>query len=493
MTLVAFWLGLLIVALPQELVQDSWLTLVSGREIVQHGLPATDQLTVWTHGARWVDQQWLAQLAFYGLYALGGVRAAMLAHVAALTAMLGVGVVAARRLGASQTSVVLVALASLGVAPWSMQLRAQTFAQVLFVLLLWLLAADSRSPSRRVFLALPLLALWANVHGTVVFGALLVVVRGVLEVFRGRRLRGLVLATVPFACVFASPYGFALAGYYRKLLANPTLRAFIDEWGPSTPSHKTLLFFLLAAATLWLLGRNRGRLTAFEQLALVLTLVSGVTAIRSIVWFGLAALVLLPRLVDPLLERVPRPTLAGAGAFVLSVLALVGATAAFGATRSDAWLMRAWPTAQTHAFAQAVACDPSLRVLADDRYADWLLWADPRLRGRVAYDVRFELFSRHDFFALTAYRNRVGSGWRDAARGYGVVFFDPHLQLGVEHGLLANGFGRWYRDGRLSLLASKPVLDALARPQDGDATAAARRLPASGSRGCPRSAAGSRG
>jgi hypothetical protein len=459
-TLVAFWLALLIVALPQELVQDSWLTLLSGREVVQHGLPTADQLTVWTRGAHWVDQQWLAQLAFYGLYALGGIRAAMLAHVAALTAMVGIGVVAARRLGASQTSVVLVALACLGIAPWSMQLRAQTFAQVLFVGLLWLLAADSRSPSRRVFLSLPLLALWANVHGTVVFGALLVVLRGLTALVaalrgRGSGARALLLIVAPVGCIFVSPYGLALAGYYHRLLANPTLRSFIDEWGPSTPSHKTLLFFLLAAVTIWLLGRYRDRLTGFEQLALVFTLVGGVTAIRSIIWFGLAALVLLPLLVDPLLERVPRPRFARVGALALSVLILAGGTAAFGATRPDAWYMRAWPTGAKRSLVRAVSCDRSLRVLADDRYADWLLWEEPRLRGRVAYDVRFELFSRRDFLALSAYRNRIGPGWLEAARGYGVVFFDPDRQLGVERGLLASGrLHRVYRDGRVSVLAS---------------------------------------
>jgi hypothetical protein len=463
-TLVAFWLALLIVALPQELVQDSWLTLLSGREVVQHGLPQADHLTVWTNGAHWVDQQWLAQLGFYGLYVLGGIRAVMLAHVAVLTATVAVGVAAARRLGASRTSVVLAGLAALAVAPWSLQLRAQTFAQLLFVLLLWLLAADSRSPSLRVFLALPLLVLWANIHGTVVFGALLVVLRGITDAVARRRAtpRALVLMTVPFACLFASPYGLALGGYYHRLLANPALRSFIDEWGPSTPSHKTALFFVLAAVTIFLLGRHRNRLTGFEQLALVLALVSGVTAIRSIVWFALTALVLLPLLAEPALARVPRPSLRLAFALP-AVVALAGATLAFGATRADGWYTAAWPSER---LAHALACNPSVRVFADDRYADWLLWTEPRLRGRVAYDVRFELFTRRDFARLTAYRNRIGRGWRAAAGGYGVVFFDPRQQQGVERGLLASGLRTRYRDGSVSVLA------------------ATRRLAARGSGGC---------
>ncbi|MGZ4317216.1 MAG: hypothetical protein ACXVRS_15500, partial [Gaiellaceae bacterium] len=74
-SLVAFWLLVVVAALPQELVQDSWLALVSGREVAQHGLSNTDSLTVWTTGRPWVDQQWLGQLFFYWLWLLGGLRA----------------------------------------------------------------------------------------------------------------------------------------------------------------------------------------------------------------------------------------------------------------------------------------------------------------------------------------------------------------------------------------------------------------------------------
>src|SRR5437588_9411717 len=46
---------------------DTWLTLLGGREILQHGLPHRDALAVVSHGRAWIDQQWLSQLFFYGL------------------------------------------------------------------------------------------------------------------------------------------------------------------------------------------------------------------------------------------------------------------------------------------------------------------------------------------------------------------------------------------------------------------------------------------
>ena len=66
---------------PALLVSDSWLAFVAGREIATHGLPSHDAIAVLTHGTRWTDQQWLAQLAVYGEWALGGVRLAVIVNV----------------------------------------------------------------------------------------------------------------------------------------------------------------------------------------------------------------------------------------------------------------------------------------------------------------------------------------------------------------------------------------------------------------------------
>ena len=63
------------------LMSDSWLTLVGGRELVAHGIPQYDQLAVVSHGHTWVDQQWLAQLAYWGIYSATGLRGAVLATI----------------------------------------------------------------------------------------------------------------------------------------------------------------------------------------------------------------------------------------------------------------------------------------------------------------------------------------------------------------------------------------------------------------------------
>ena len=181
--------ALTVLMLPHQLLLDGWLTLVSGREVVTGGLPTVDTLTVWTHGAPWVDQQWLAQAALLRARSRG--RAA--ARHARATPRSSPprsrsSLVAARSLGGSPRNVGLVGTAAVLVAPWAIQMRTQSLVMPLFALLLWLLAADSRSPSRRIFLVFPLLVLWANLHGTVVLAALFVALRGVVYAFERRPL-----------------------------------------------------------------------------------------------------------------------------------------------------------------------------------------------------------------------------------------------------------------------------------------------------------------
>ena len=90
-----------VASLRSSLLPDGWMALVSGREIAAHGLPSHETLTVWAHGRRWVDQQWLAQLLLYGLWRGGGLKLALLVHAALSVGAFAAAAVLARRLGAS--------------------------------------------------------------------------------------------------------------------------------------------------------------------------------------------------------------------------------------------------------------------------------------------------------------------------------------------------------------------------------------------------------
>jgi hypothetical protein len=455
----AMYAIVLVWLMPFEVVQDTWLTLVGGREIARNGLPSHDTLTVLTSGERWVEQQWAAKLAFYGLVQLGGLSLALLVHVGVLVAAFAGAMAAARAFGASRTAVFWVAAASMFVAPWAWQMRSQTFAFPLFVGLLWLLVSDSRSPSRRVLLAVPLLAVWANVHGSVVLAAALVALRGLtLACARGprepsARLRAAVLLAAPAASVVASPYGLALVDYYRSLILNPMIGRYVDEWGPST-FPRDAAFFVLAGVALWLAARSR-RATVFEKLALLAVIASGLAAGRNSVWLSLCALVVLPPIVDEVwrVGRFEAPVRARAvvwlaRANVAVVVALTAATVVIG--RDPA---AAYPEPAAAAIAKLAAADSSIRVLASDRHADWLLWAEPSLAGRVAYDVRFEMFEPAQFRQLAAFNGRVGSDWKRFADGYRVIVVDRHANAGLERAFRREpGVSLLYRDDSVAVV-----------------------------------------
>jgi len=81
------------------------------------------------------------------------------------------------------------------------------------------------------------------------------------------------------------------------------------------------------------------------------------------------------------------------------------------------------PAAAT-AVVRAVERTPTIRVFADVRYADWLLWEQPSLAGRIAYDIRFELLSRRQLAEIYAFNDPLSQSWRVAAAGYAVLVLD---------------------------------------------------------------------
>src|SRR5438105_4007396 len=400
------------------LVADGWMALVSGREIVAHGLPSHETLTLWAHGRRWVDQQWLAQLLLYGLWRVGGLKLALLVHAALSVGALAGAAACARGMGASARSTTWICVPVLVTYyPGASVMRPQSFAYPLFVATFWLLARNANKPSRRVFAVLPLLVVWANLHGSVLLGAALVSLAGVVELARmvaNRSRRGLWhavgLTLAPWPCVLISPYALHLPAYYEKVLRGTGFSRFVTEWAPTTLTAVTVPLYLLALGGLWLLGRTRGRLSMFEKLAFLATAVLAFQAVRNIVWFGLVALMVLPALLDEVRPAAVEPrrlnrllaTVVAAGA----VVAVLG-VAANGAS----WFERDFPPA---------AAGPHGRVLATSPYADWLLWTHPELAGRVAFDARFELLTSGQLLQAARFLARSGN-WTATAHGYRAI------------------------------------------------------------------------
>jgi hypothetical protein len=453
----------LLTVLPSSFSVDSWLELATGRLIWQTGIPHHETLTTIAYGRAWVDQQWLAQLTSYGLYRLGGLALVGVVNVILLMSGLGGALIAARKLGASLRDVLVPAVLCGWLFVPASEVRTQAFAIPLFALTTYLLALDSRHASRRVLWTLPILVLWGNVHGTASIGAGLVLLRGLTLMWERRRLRNrprylarpLALVLGAPLALLLTPYGLHSIAYYQSTLGNSALRHLVTEWQPVTSSPLIAApFFLLAGVTVWSFGRSAERTTLWEKLALVALAVASVDVIRNVVFFALAALVILPQSLDGLFgNAATRPVatrrrLNGALVGGAAAIAAVSLAVIFG--RPAATLEgRYHKPAMLAAIERAMGGDPALKLVDDTRYADWMLWQAPWLAGRVADDSRFELYRSSQLYAFQRLDAAIGLDWKRAADGYRLLVLDRSADADAIKGFRAEpGAKLLYSDGQ---------------------------------------------
>jgi hypothetical protein len=455
--------------LPSEFSVDTWLALVTGREVWQSGIPHHVVLTALPLGKPWIDQQWLSQLASYAIYRVGGLGLLGLVGALGLGGGVAAAAVAARRLGASMLSVlVILPLAMVLVFP-SREIRTQDFAIPLFVAVAYLVAADVRRPSRRVFWCLPLLVLWANLHGSVTLGAGLVGLHGVTLAWERRRElkasarawgRPVALVAGAALSILITPYGLSIVSYYRSTMLGSSLRNVVTEWQPITASPVlAAVLAVVAALAVWGLWRKSSRTTPWERLSLLVLAVGSIDVQRNVLFFGLFALMVVPVWLG-LRHGTGAPLPDGRrvlinGTLIGLALTVAVIAAASALTRPASTLQYGYqrPGVLT-AVKRALRANPSLRIFGEVRFDDWLLWRDPALHGRIAFDSSFELLTPTQLSQLQNVFSGYGRNWKQVARGYRLLVLDRSYEPRAVLGFLAEPGRRiLYDDGeRLVIL-----------------------------------------
>ena len=405
---------------------DTWWHLAAGRWIAGHGaIPTRDVLSHTVRDHPWIDLQWGFDLGSYLLHRLGG--PALLGVVGALgftiAIMLTVRLIRPHLEVVPAAALVLVVVLA---AQDRYAVRPEMLSSPLLVGILGVLEYGRLHEGRRLWLLVPLMIVWVNVHALFVIGLFAIG----CAFFSATALFARKLApwsAASAAAVLVNPYGFRGALFPLKLLSridgsNPVFQTIAefrspfaqDAGGVAIAAYKVLLGLGCAAAAAALVRSRRrttdrsvgagrpfdwGGLVFFGGLAAL-----SIAARRNAALFAIGGAPFIARCLGAILATVPDSirrralsyaSLSAAG--VVGAAALVGASVVTGAFYK--WdgqprefgvgvLEGSFPV-RAAAFAREAKLPP--KMYSDVAAGGYLAWDDP-LGDGVFIDGRLEVY-----------------------------------------------------------------------------------------------------
>ncbi|MFK4510152.1 hypothetical protein LPJ38_12070 [Bradyrhizobium daqingense] len=296
---------------------DSFWQIKIGQWILDHGtMPTTDLYSFTRTGAPWISTSWLSQVMFAFSYAqwdwagpviLTAIGVAL--SVAILVHLLDAQIEAPRA--------VLFAMLALLLALHHVLARPHILALPVMVAWVGLLMAAADRRNAPSWAWLPLMALWANLHGGFVLGLALIgpiSLEAVEHAEKGKRLqlflRWVLFGIGALVASCCTPYGWKTLMGATGILGLGELLSVIFEWMPA--NFATFTAFEGALLGLIALGYYRGLVLSAPRIFLILFLTwSALTHVRSIDAFAFLVPLVLAK---PLGEMFGRPPADAAGA-----------------------------------------------------------------------------------------------------------------------------------------------------------------------------------
>jgi len=161
--------------------------------------------------------------------------------------------------------------------------RAQLFSLVLFCAALLLLRAEARRPSRRVWLLVPLIALWSNLHGAVLVGLAIAAAYLVLERARREPVVAACVLAASCAALFVTPALAASGDYYLGVLRSEAAQRGEGLWAPLSVHKPFDVLFILVAIPLLVFALRSG-LRVWELVCIAALVAMTLHAGRNAVW-----------------------------------------------------------------------------------------------------------------------------------------------------------------------------------------------------------------
>jgi hypothetical protein len=295
---------------------DSGWHIRTGEVILAtHSVPHQDLFSFSKQGSDWFAWEWLTDVIWAKLHAAFGIRgivwfagvliAAFVALLLRFSLWMGAGLFCA--LGA--------ALIASGASSVHFLARPHAFTLALLPLSVWLIEADRRRPSNRVFLLVPLIALWANLHGgfpavllvlgAATAGSAIEVLVGAEGVSWSRVIRYASITAAGALASLANPYGYKLHQHMLEYLRSDWIRSVVEEFHSPNFNNENMFQFeallfagLLAAASLiqrkritealWILGFGHMALTSVRHVTIFAAVTAPYIAVELSRWWDYA-------------------------------------------------------------------------------------------------------------------------------------------------------------------------------------------------------------
>jgi len=240
---------------------DTYWQIAVGQWIVDHhAMPRVDVYSFTKAGETWTSSSWLSQVLYATSYNLAGWTGPVVLAATCIAATFALLVqILGRRIPAAYAVAIAIAALSLSMGHF----LARPHVLVLPILLAWangLMSASERGQAPSPWL-LPLMGLWANLHGGFLFGLVLVGAFALDALWNAERAqqRSVALRWAAFgigaliACC-ATPYGWGSILAARKILDLGELLHLIYEWMPANFSKLSvfeLTILMLIAGALY--------------------------------------------------------------------------------------------------------------------------------------------------------------------------------------------------------------------------------------------------
>src|SRR5277367_1149242 len=216
-----------------------------------HAVPRHDLYSFSKPDAPWYAWEWLTDVIDGSLNRLGGLKAIVLMAGVVIAAF---ATTLVRRMvwrGVHLFVAMIVALVGVGAASIHFLARPHIYTLLLLSISVWMIEADRKQPSRRIWLLVPMTVVWTNLHGG--FLALIAVLGlaaagSAVEAWIAKTgwsnpIRYGALTAACAAASVVNPYGYRLHQHVGEYLRSDWIRSVIQEFQSPSFRNENMLQF----------------------------------------------------------------------------------------------------------------------------------------------------------------------------------------------------------------------------------------------------------